>query len=168
MSPSGVTVDSAEIMGGGADSVLSIASLADFQRASFALRRYFARAAAYSPDRNRPPFYAALPVRRIGGQVTIDPGVLARWRQESILSVAGRHHRALRTVGALAIDVGDEDQYGFAAAARALDSLLTSFQVAHTFQVHKGHHSDRVQERLTSMVLPFFSHHLYRTFQPQH
>jgi len=57
----------------------------------------------------------------------------------------------------LAFDVEDNDQFGLASQARALDTLLTGLDVPHTFQQYHGRHSDHVADRLTHLVLPFFS-----------
>jgi hypothetical protein len=62
---------------------------------------------------------------------------------------------ALKTMRALAIDIGDQDL--FVTTSRQLDEALTRLDVAHTFQVYEGDHGNRIRERFESHVLPFFS-----------
>jgi hypothetical protein len=96
-------------------------------------------------------------VRRVGGHVEIDREVFARWERQSVLALVSAHPAALRSLKGLAFDVGDSDQFGFAPQVQSLDSLLNSLAVPHMFDEYHGRHSDKVPERMTAHVLPFFS-----------
>jgi S-formylglutathione hydrolase len=152
----GTRVDSADAFGA-ADSALAITTLEQLHHANIRVQAMFARAAARSSDPGRPPFYGDLPVRRVGRHVEIDRKVFALWERQSVLALVSAHSAALRSLKALAFDVGDSDQFGFAPQGHALDSLLTSLALPHTFDEYHGRHSDKVPERMTAHVLPFFS-----------
>ena len=65
----------------------------------------------------------------------------------------------LKTYDAIAIDAGDQDT-GIAATVRALDQVLTDYDIAHTAEIYPGNHVNRIDARLTDKVLPFFAEHL--------
>jgi len=60
---------------------------------------------------------------------------------------------------AIVVDAGDADA-GIAQTVRTLDRILTDFDVTHQAEIHTGDHVNRINERLESKVLPFFSAHL--------
>ena len=157
LSPGRVRLDSAEVLGPGIDSVFDITTIEQLRRAGLRVQAMVARAAAVSPNPQHPPFYGDLPVRREGGHVVLDPQVFGRWQRQTVLALTAAHPAALRSLRALAFDVEDNDQFGLASQARALDTLLTGLDVPHTFQQYHGRHSDHVADRLTHLVLPFFS-----------
>jgi enterochelin esterase-like enzyme len=90
-------------------------------------------------------------------RATSDREVFARWERQSVLALVSAHPAALRSLKGLAFDVGDSDQFGFAPQVQSLDSLLNSLAVPHMFDEYHGRHSDKVPERMTAHVLPFFS-----------
>ena len=66
---------------------------------------------------------------------------------------------ALKRYDAIVVDAGDADT-GIAQTVRTLDRILTDFDVAHQAEIYTGDHVNRINERLESKVLPFFSAHL--------
>ena len=44
--------------------------------------------------------------------------------------------------------------------ARELYGLLKSYSIAHVFEVYDGDRVNRVQQRITSKLVPFFAAHL--------
>lgn len=62
---------------------------------------------------------------------------------------------ALKQYEAIAIDVGTHD--GLLGANQQLDGELTSAGVVHTFETYDGGHMNRIDQRVETKVLPFFS-----------
>src|SRR5262245_43001281 len=110
-----------------------------------------AQAAAWSPNPHNPPGFVDLPTK--DGET--QPLVAARWVANSPLVMVDQYVPALKSMKAVALDVGDED--GLAPANRQLDAALTRLDVLHVFEVYSGNHGNRVAERFESRVLPFFS-----------
>ena len=127
----------------------------DLQKADFGTKAMLASAAAWSPNPRNPPRYFDLPVK--DGQVDAD--VVARWAANAPLSMVTQYIPALKRYDAFAVDAGDADT-GIAQTVRTLDRILTDFGVAHQAEIYTGDHVNRINERLESKVLPFFSAHL--------
>ena len=86
--------------------------------------------------------------------------MLAAWAANAPLVMAYQYVANLKKLHTLAIDAGAQD-VGIAAASRRLDSLLTRFGVRHQFEIYDpGTHISRVEERIETSVLPFFSKNL--------
>jgi enterochelin esterase-like enzyme len=56
------------------------------------------------------------------------------------------------------LDVGDKD--GLSASNTQLDAALTRLGVQHGWQVYDGDHGNRVGQRFSENLLPFFAEHL--------
>jgi S-formylglutathione hydrolase FrmB len=113
-----------------------------------------AQAAAWAPNPQKPPQFFDLPTR--DGEIL--PLIAAKWLANSPLVMLDQHVPALKSMRAIAIDVGDRDP--FVGTNRQLAEGLTRLQVANTLEVYDGDHGNRVRERFESRVLPFFSRHL--------
>ena len=113
-----------------------------------------AQAAAWAPNPQNPPQFFDLPTK--DGE--LQPLIAAKWLANSPLVMIDQHVPALKSMRAIAIDVGDRDP--FAGTNRQLAEGLTRLQVANTLQVYDGDHGNRVRERFELHVLPFFSRHL--------
>lgn len=149
--PAVTEVDSAR-----AAMVEGVTSFSQAASVPFPTRAMLAEAAAWSPDPQRPPLYFDLPTRAGKPQ----PVVLAAWAANAPLAMAYQYVANLKKLHALAIDAGAQD-VGIAAASRQLDSILTRFGVRHQFEIYDpGTHISRVEERIETSVLPFFSKNL--------
>jgi S-formylglutathione hydrolase FrmB len=140
---------------GAKDSLLGLARRTQFDSLGFWSRVCLGYAAAWSPDTARAPFFADLPFSRRRGEVVADSAVLDRWRAWMLLDMVPRYRDGLVRLRGIAFDVGDADPY--AAGVARLDSLLTRLRVRHQFQHYEGDHSSGIAERMTTMVLPYFS-----------
>ncbi len=135
-------------------------SLQSIKKAESATKRGFleratlAVAAAWSPNPNNPPFYADLP---LGDQQHVQ-SVLANWAANAPLSMASQYIPNLKRHSAIAIDVGDQDN--FKHDAKSLSDILTASGVSNTFEIYEGDHGNRVAERFQQKVLPFFGRHI--------
>ena len=71
------------------------------------------------------------------------------------LVVIDQYIGALRQFEAIAIDMGRQD--GLIVGSNQLSEVLTSYGIEHTYETYEGDHTNRVGERYTDHVLPFFS-----------
>jgi S-formylglutathione hydrolase FrmB len=113
-----------------------------------------AQAAAWAPNPKNPPQFFDLPTR--DGEV--QPLVAAKWIANSPLVFVDQYVPALKSMRAIALDIGDRDP--FVGTNRQLADALARLDVPHTFEVYDGDHGNRVRERFEANVLPFFSRHL--------
>lgn len=115
---------------------------------------YFAFAAAFSPDPDNPPYYFDL-VTKDG---TPDPLVEARWAANSPAAMVAQYAGALKSMNAIAMDVGEQDF--LLDEVKAMHAELANFGVAHEFTLFEGDHTNRLKERFRSQLLPFFANQL--------
>lgn len=133
----------------------SVKSTADVEKADFGTKAMLASAAAWSPNPANPPLFLDLPSK--GGEP--QPDVLARWAANAPLSMLDQYIPNIRKLHAIAFDAGDEDRM-IAGTNVVLDRMLTAYGVAHTYEVYKGNHINRIAERIDKKVLPYFSSNL--------
>jgi enterochelin esterase-like enzyme len=112
-----------------------------------------AQAAAWAPNTKTPPFFD-LPAK--DGE--IQPLIAAKWIANSPLVMVDQYVPALKSMRAIALDIGDQDP--FVGTNTQLAESLTRLSVTHTFDVYDGDHGNRIRERFESQVLRFFSQHL--------
>ncbi len=134
---------------------LEVKTDADVTAADFGTKAMLASAAAWSANPKKPPLYVDLPVA--DGKAV--PDVVARWVANAPLAMVHQYIPQLREYSALAIDAGDKD-FGIEGTVRTLDQILTDYGVPHTAEIYPGDHVNRVDQRLETKVMPFFSAHL--------
>lgn len=132
----------------------SVKTKAQAQAAHFMLRATFAVAAAWSPNPNKPPFFADLPFE----DGVLAQRVLAEWAANAPLAMLPQYVHNLRRYQSIAIDVGNRD--GLVADNTALHDALDRFAIAHVFEIYDGDHGSGVASRFEQKVLPYFSKHL--------
>jgi enterochelin esterase-like enzyme len=113
-----------------------------------------AQSAAWAPNPKNPPQFFDLPTK--DGE--IQPLIAAKWPANSPLVMVDQHVPALKTMRAIALDVGDKDP--FVTTNRQLNEALTRLDIANSLEVYDGDHGNRVGERFESKVIPFFSKYL--------
>jgi hypothetical protein len=113
-----------------------------------------AQAAAWAPNPKNPPQFFDLPV--VDGQT--QPLIAAKWLANSPLVMVDQYAPALKSMRAIALDVGDQDP--FVSTNRQLADALTRLDVPNRFVVYEGDHGNRIRERFESQVVPFFSQQL--------
>ena len=129
-----------------------------YARAGFTANLLYAMAAAYSPNKDRPPFFADLPYRLEADSLVPVPEVLVKW--QGPLAMASSHLDALKRLD-ITFDAGDVDALtDIPINVRALDSLLTANGIPHTAEIYPGTHGSRIRSRIETKVLPFFSREL--------
>jgi len=116
--------------------------------------------AAWSPNPKNPPLFADLPVKE--GKPVED--VIAKFHANEPLYMIDQYIGNLRQLKAIGLDVGDKD--AVARGAQRLDEVLTSYGIAHQFEIYDGDHVNRIADRIEIKVVPFFSQNL--AFEQQH
>jgi len=114
-----------------------------------------ARASAWSPNPQNPPYYFDMPFDAEGNAV---PLVAQKWTANTLLVTMDQNVPALKTFKGLMLDVGNED--GLEASNTQFDAALTRLGVAHGYEIYEGNHGNRVGARFIENVLPFFEQHL--------
>jgi enterochelin esterase-like enzyme len=112
-----------------------------------------AQAAAWAPNAKTPPYFD-LPTK--DGE--IQPLIAAKWIANSPLVMVDQYVPGLRSMRAIALDVGNQDP--FVGTNTQLAESLSRLDVTRSFEVYEGDHGNRIRERFESKVLPFFSQHL--------
>ncbi|NMO21291.1 hypothetical protein HPC49_29680 [Pyxidicoccus fallax] len=105
----------------------------------------YAKAAAFSPDRGRPPLFLELPFQ--SGRD--DDPVWRRWLEEEPLTLLSRHHTALRTLDTLYMDRGSQETI---LGAEAFERALDTYGIPFRRDVFEGGHADDFQERHLRML----------------
>jgi S-formylglutathione hydrolase len=113
-----------------------------------------ARAAAWSPNPNAPPFFLDLPVK----DGVARPEIQAKWIANSIVPMLEQYGKNLKRYTAVKFDVGTMDN--LIAGNRQIDEAMTKAGITHTFETYEGDHNGKIAERLETKVLPFFSANL--------
>jgi hypothetical protein len=121
---------------------------ADSAKLAFGVRAQLASAAAWSPNPKNPPLYLDLPIGPNQQEV------LAKWAANSPLVFVDQYVQSLRQYVAIAIDVGDMDNLKIGASK--LHDVLTSYGIAHDFEIYPGNHTNNMAIRFQEHVLPFF------------
>jgi hypothetical protein len=62
----------------------------------------------------------------------------------------------VRTLRAIAFDVGDQDRAVSIPEIVRLDAVLRNASIDHTFEQYSGTHVSRVPERVETKMFPFF------------
>jgi enterochelin esterase-like enzyme len=133
----------------------AVQSAADLAQADFGTKAQIASAAAWSPNPKNPPLFFDLPYKDGEAQ----PAVVAKWAANAPLAMIDQYILNLRKMHAIAMDAGDKDE-PIASTVRALDQVLTSYGIAHAFEIYPGNHVSGIADRMETKTLPFFSKNL--------
>jgi enterochelin esterase-like enzyme len=122
--------------------------------ADFFTKAMLASAAAWSPDPKNPPLFISLPI----GDSDKVAEVLADWTANGPVFMVHQYLPALKSYRAIALDSGDQDPVP--ARIQRLHELLDNYGIRHSIDIYPGDHVNRIDERLSSKVLPFFAEQL--------
>jgi enterochelin esterase-like enzyme len=132
--------------------VARIRTAEEISAADFFTKAMLASAAAWSPNPKKPPLFIDLPV----ADGKLQPEILARWAANAPVILLHQHVPAVKTYRAIGLESGDKDPVAVEGSKR-LHELLDGYSIAHVYEVYDGDHVNRIQERLTTKLLPFFS-----------
>lgn len=133
----------------------AVSTVEEIDKQSFFVLATLATAAAWAPNPTNPPFYMDLPTKN--GKVI--PEITNKLTANATLAVIDQHIPALKSLEAIAFDVGNDDR-GIAAASKELDKVLNNYGITHSFEVYEGNHVNRIATRILTKMLPFFTEHL--------
>jgi len=121
--------------------------------------------AVMSPNPGKPPLYVDLPYERCGDSVCAVEPVLARWRPQFPVAQVGQARDALlRLRVPIRLEYAFDDQFPhIPPGVQMLADSLSAHRVPYRLDAFDGDHRNRMRERMTTIVLPFFSATLART-----
>jgi len=111
-------------------------------------------AAAYSPNRDNPPYYVDLPMAYPTGELI--PAVWDRWLPYDPIRAVYTFAENLRRYRGIYLDVGFRDEHDLHLGHRILSKRMTELGVAHQNHEHDGTHGSRATERL-ELIHQWFS-----------
>jgi S-formylglutathione hydrolase len=128
------------------------------QFVAFFSMAFVALSAAWSPNPQRPPFFADFPVEGHGSSRKPVEAIQAKWSANMVVPMAGRYRSNLLQLRGIAFDVGAQDEFAhIIAGARDFDKELSQNKITHEFETYQGNHGNKIGERLENKVFPFFS-----------
>ncbi|NQU87755.1 MAG: esterase [Mariniphaga sp.] len=136
-------------------SMEAITSVDQLEDASFGAMATMASAAAWAPNPNKPPFYFDLPFA--DGEVLHD--IAAKFSANRTLYIIEQYLPNLKKLKAIAMDAGTQDR-GISSSTKKLHDLLNSYGIKHMYESYEGDHLNRIEERIRTKTLPFFSRNL--------
>jgi S-formylglutathione hydrolase FrmB len=132
-----------------------VLALQDTSNVDRKLMAPIALAAAFSPNPHHPPFLVDFPFAIGQGELTRVESVWQQWLAHDPVALVAPHQAHLRQLHAIQFDCGTAD--ALLGANRLFAHALTTAGIPHRFEEYEGNHSNRIQERLVTRVLPFFS-----------
>ena len=116
---------------------------------------------AFSPNPDRPPFYADFPFKMSGGEVVPNEPAHSLWESNFLANRIDSYLAQPLRLSGLRFDSAFTDEYThIPPTSRAFSEALTDKGVEHTFEMFNGDHRNRLwgeSGRLYSEVLPYLS-----------
>jgi len=123
-------------------------------KGDFGIRTTYAVAAAWSPDPNKPPFYADLATNN----GVLDPLVIAEWYANAPTAMIPQFLPALKSLDGIGMETGSKDFVK--TDVEAMHAQFLKYGIRHDWYFHDGDHGSKVSEDLEKIVFPFFVRHL--------
>lgn len=114
---------------------------------------------AFSPNVEKPPFYADKPFKMKGNKIVPDPIAYKKWVENDVVKMAEKYKENLLKLKAIKFDSGFDDEYEFIPInSRLFSKKLKTLGVNHEFEEYNGDHRNRlwgVKGRIYNELLPF-------------
>jgi S-formylglutathione hydrolase FrmB len=137
----------------------------NFDPAGFYAGAFTAMGRAYAPDEKNTLLQAALPVSFINDSAVVNVDVMKKWEANFPANMIADHLPALRSLVALKIDWGRNEQFShIPVTSMQFSKKLETFKVKHFAEVYIGDHTnmlDGTEGRLYTDLLPFFDQYLF-------
>ncbi len=121
-------------------------------------------ARTYSPNLNKPPFYADMPAYYVGDSLIIDTSVVNKWTQNFATNMIESHLTALRSLKAIKIDWGRNDAGRYVpVTCLQFSKKLEWYGINHFAEEYLGGHAEHLEGtngRIYTEMLPFFDTYL--------
>jgi S-formylglutathione hydrolase FrmB len=118
-------------------------------------------AQAFSPNPQRPPFFADLPFKIVDGKLRPDEPAYSKWSANMPLNMATDNKQNLLKLRGLRFDTAWDDEFThIPITARAFARKLDELGIKFSFEEYNGDHRNRMwgrSGRLYTEVLPYFS-----------
>lgn len=118
----------------------------------------------YSPDLNKPPFYADMPAHYMGDSLIIDTSVVNKWTQNFATNMIESHLGALKSLKAIKIDWGRNDAGRHVpVTCLQFSKKLEWYGINHFAEEYLGGHTEHLEGtegRIYTEILPFFDTYL--------
>ncbi|MFL2587756.1 MAG: alpha/beta hydrolase [Flavobacteriaceae bacterium] len=137
------------------EETINIKTWEDRRKASFYAKGTLAISAAYSPNSEKALFYLDLPYKLMGDSIKINENVMAKWTANTPLWMIDQNISNLKKLRGIIISVGTMDPYKQGSEAFSL--ALNKLKIDHYFDVFKGGHGDKNNERILNNIVPYFS-----------
>jgi S-formylglutathione hydrolase len=125
---------------------------------SFYVAAHIALAAAFSPNPDRPPFFADFPWREKNGQLVPHEPAFTKWQSHFPVNMVEQYQKNLIKLRGLQIEYGVNDQFPHILITIPIFSQkLAVHRVPHVLRVHKGDHANQLGANMKKIVFPFFS-----------
>ncbi|MCP9234633.1 alpha/beta hydrolase family protein [Lewinella sp. JB7] len=119
---------------------------------------------AWSPNPNKPPFYADIPFAYdADGLLVVDPAVLDKWYAEMPVHMIDAYRENLRSLTAIKLDWGRNAGDRFVRQCEMFSQRLENAGVAHFAEEYIGTHTSDIFTpggRVSTDMLPFFAEYL--------
>ena len=121
-------------------------------------------ARTYSPDLQKPPFYADMPAYYVGDSLVIDTSIVNKWTQNFATNMIDSHLAALKSLKAIKMDWGRNDA-GRHVPVTCLEfsKKLEWYGITHFAEEYLGGHAEHLEGtdgRIYNEILPFFDEYL--------
>ena len=146
------------------DSLRNVAPFSDFERFPFMERVYASLTRMYSPNVTEPILQADHPMTYVNGKMQVNTAVLKRWETNFPVNMIHQHVPALKSLAALKIDWGRNEQFDHIPATNLeLSKKLEALGIRHFAEEYIGDHAnmlDGFEGRVFTEALPFFERYL--------
>jgi len=119
---------------------------------------------AFSPNANKPPFYADLPYSYSGDSLIVNYKVLDLWNKNLPNEMIKDYVGNLKSLKAIKLDWGREDFFThIPPTSRTFSEKLDEFGINHFAEEYNGSHLDKIYTedgRFMNDMLPFFNTYL--------
>jgi S-formylglutathione hydrolase len=118
-----------------------------------------ALSAAFTPNRARSPLHPDLPFIDKNGSLVRNEPVHSKFRAKMPLYVIEQHRDNLIKLRGISVDVGQYDEFThIKRTTPMLSAELSKFGIPHSFEIFAGgDHQNKVKERFSTKVVPFFT-----------
>ena len=119
---------------------------------------------AFAANQKNLPFYGSLPVQYIGDSMVVKEDILKRWEDNFPYNMIDTHIPALKSLNALRLDWGRNDEIPFIpATCLQFSKKLEAYGINHIAEEYLGDHDGQISGtngRINTEMLPFFNNYL--------
>jgi S-formylglutathione hydrolase len=115
--------------------------------------------AAFAPDPKSPPLMVDFPFKEVDGRLLPNEPAYSEYRSKMPLYLVDQYRDNLLKLRAIAIDVGEIDEFShIRITTHEFSEALSSRGVPHSFEIYKGGtHGNKIRERFEKFVIPFMA-----------